>query len=518
MSYQTITNFNFDSQNVSFNLNGSSSQNNIQNSNNNGKSVSFMDMLNSYNSDLNKNVFGEKSFVQSSFKSEAGEVKSFDGVETFNSGSERVSDFYEKQKTESNVAYKEKTSDETSQKVDENKNGFAAEENKKNDVHSVRQDDEKNLENDENVSLSKKSDKKVSNKKSSKNSKVLSDRDFDRVNEISFNGSRNLAEKTENASKITSDEKKGLSKSLINKNNIEDFEQNNQNFDENILLAQNLENVSQNGLQKNMQKGSDSGNSESNEESDFSKMLEMSQNEKNVLSVSNNGKITVQDLRSVAQKNVDLMKNGENGNSKNDGFGAELKMSKLELSEEGVPYINMEMNQNINADVLSLNNQTVGSNGSNFQAMLNNQIQNSVPEFVKAGNIILKDNDQGQINLVLHPDDLGNVKIHLSLDGKTISANIIVSSKEALQVFKDNAETLREAFIKNGFDAAGFEVSYNNSNSSFGQNSGFENQNDGTELLAKRVYSNVDGDSVSAAENFADAAEKYSNYSVNIVA
>ena len=65
MSYQTITNFNFDSQNVSFNLNGSSSQNNIQNSNNNGKSVSFMDMLNSYNSDLNKNVFGElkKAFV-----------------------------------------------------------------------------------------------------------------------------------------------------------------------------------------------------------------------------------------------------------------------------------------------------------------------------------------------------------------------------------------------------------------------------------------------------------------------
>lgn len=518
MSYQTITNFNFDSQNVSFNLNGSSFQNNIQNSNNNGKSVSFMDMLNSCNSDLNKNVFGEKSFVQSSIKSEAGEVKSFDGVETFNSGSERVSDFYEKQKTESNVPYKEKTSDETSQKVDENKNGFAAEENKKNDVHSVRQDDEKNLENDENVSLSKKSDKNVSDKKSSKNSKVLSDRDFDRVNEISFNGSRNLAEKTENASKITSDEKKGLSKSLINKNNIEDFEQNNQNFDENILLAQNLENVSQNGLQKNMQKGSDSGNSESNEESDFSKMLEMSQNEKNALSVSNNARITVQDLRSVAQKNVDLMKNGENGNSKNDGFGVELKMSKLELSEEGVPYINMEMNQNINADVLSLNNQTAGSNGSNFQAMLNNQIQNSVPEFVKAGNIILKDNDQGQINLVLHPDDLGNVKIHLSLDGKTISANIIVSSKEALQVFKDNAETLREAFIKNGFDAAGFEVSYNNSNSSFGQNSGFENQNDGTELFAKRVYSNVDGASVSAAENFADAAEKYSNYSVNIVA
>ena len=139
-------------------------------------------------------------------------------------------------------------------------------------------------------------------------------------------------------------------------------------------------------------------------------------------------------------------------------------------------------------------------------------------QFVKAGNIILKDNDQGQINLILHPDDLGNVKIHLSLDGKNISGQIIVSSKEALQVFKDNAETMREAFIKNGFDGANFDVAYNNSGSQSGNSSGFE-QNDGTGLIARKMYSNAhESSEIGFDDGMNKEIEKYSNYSVNIVA
>ena len=179
--------------------------------------------------------------------------------------------------------------------------------------------------------------------------------------------------------------------------------------------------------------------------------------------------------------------------------------------------MSVELNPNAEADVLSLNTQTAASNGSNFQAMLSNQLSNVAPEFVKAGNLVLKDNNQGTINLVLHPDDLGNVKIHLSLDGKTLSGHITVATKEALQVFKDNAETLREAFIKSGFDAANFDVAMNNGGS-FNQSMGFEGQNDGTNLFAKRVYGSSAGGLSAELDSIFENAEDISNYSVNIVA
>ena len=264
-----------------------------------------------------------------------------------------------------------------------------------------------------------------------------------------------------------------------------------------------------------------SGDLNENDESDFSDLLNNRLTSDSIVEGGmpqkndvRGGKITVQDLRSENEKQNALLQ-AENGkNSQNN-----LKISDVQVSSDGTNFINMEMNQTVNADVLSLNNQTAGANGSNFQSMLNNQIQSNISEFVKAGNIILKDNDQGQINLILHPDDLGNVKIHLSLDGKNISGQIIVSSKEALQVFKDNVETMREAFIKNGFDGASFDVAYNNSGSQSGNNSAFE-QNDGTGIIARKMYSNAHESSGTAFDDDGvnKEIEKYSNYSVNIVA
>ena len=224
------------------------------------------------------------------------------------------------------------------------------------------------------------------------------------------------------------------------------------------------------------------------------------------------GKITVKDLRKqpLEEKAVDIK-------PKNN-----LKLdANLEINDKNTATITMDLNgQNVENNILSLNNQAAAGDNSNFQAMLSNQIQQNAPEFVKAGSIILKDNDQGTINLVLHPDDLGSVKIHLSLDGKTISANITVNTKEALEVFKDNAQTLREAFAQNGFDTSNFDVSYNNPNGNANSNAqqDFENRFDNSNFLARRAYSDFGADDNSGMLQNDDYFTNYSEYSVNIVA
>ena len=234
-------------------------------------------------------------------------------------------------------------------------------------------------------------------------------------------------------------------------------------------------------------------------------LITVKQSSEKVSKLDKDGKITVRDLRTEQ-------------NTPDEKVEKDAKLvSEVKIDSKDTATITMNLDPQITEEnVLSLNSQTAASDGSNFQAMLNNQIQNSAPEFVKAGSIILKDNNQGTINLVLHPDDMGNVKIHLSLDGKTVSAQILVSTKEAMEVFKDNAETLREAFIKSGFDTGSFNVSYNDSSSN--QNSDFNNNFERDTYMANKLYRGETGEAVIAGNDFVNSDENLSNYSINIVA
>lgn len=220
-------------------------------------------------------------------------------------------------------------------------------------------------------------------------------------------------------------------------------------------------------------------------------------------------KITVKDLRT---------ENPEKQNIIADKKADSKLLFDVKMNNENTATITMDYAQPETVEnLLSLNNQTAASDGSNFQAMLNNQIQHNIPDIVKTGSVILKDNNQGSINLILHPDDLGNVKIHLSLDGKTVSGHIIVATKEAAEVFKDNAQTLREAFEKNGFDAGSFNVSYNNSGAESGSNS--SNQYNDSDFLVKQFYDNNVSNGDEVMSNFeTEISSKNDKYSINIVA
>lgn len=385
---------------------------------------------------------------------------------------------------------KETNSEEKVTKSTETKDEKKTEETAEKKVETSEKDEKKSNK-VENEKISVKDDKKIElkkedNKETKLNSeKKLSAKDFARLNQIA---EKSVEEDAEEVGKLAVN---------IQTENLIKTEEKQEKLDvsDEVIAVNQTVQPSEQEIQM--------GNTQ-NESFDFNFENQPSENKKH-LTLDKEGKITVEDLRTNPQvENLEDEKTA-------------LKVTEVKLTDENTAVMTMDLNQTANADVLSLNNQTAASNGSNFQAMLNNQIQTNAPEFVKAGNLVLKDNNQGTINLVLHPDDLGNVKIELSLDGKTLNGHITVATKEALQVFKDNAETLREAFIKNGFDTATIDVALNNGGNFSQQNEDFA-QNDGRNIFARNVYASNGSTGDGAAGNNLQNFEEISNYSVNIVA
>lgn len=220
-------------------------------------------------------------------------------------------------------------------------------------------------------------------------------------------------------------------------------------------------------------------------------------------------KIAVQDLRSENSVQKTDEKSGKSMKSS-------TEISEIYRNEKNNPQVTMDFAANAQQNIGSLNNQVAGSAGSNFQAMLVNQIQENAGEIVKAGNIVLKDNDVGSIKLILHPESLGNVKIDLQVNEKNISGKIIVATQEAFNAFKETAENLKQAFVQSGFESAGLELSLANQN--FAGNHSGENQNNpAAEFAMRKVYGEING---FAEENFPEIEniENSAMNSINIVA
>lgn len=99
-----------------------------------------------------------------------------------------------------------------------------------------------------------------------------------------------------------------------------------------------------------------------------------------------------------------------------------------------------------------------------FTSMLSAEIRANAADLVKAGSIVLRDGNKGTINLTLHPEELGNVKIRLQISDNILTGRITVASEEAYNAFKSNIAALTEAFASNGFDTAGFDLSWSGQN------------------------------------------------------
>ena len=201
---------------------------------------------------------------------------------------------------------------------------------------------------------------------------------------------------------------------------------------------------------------------------------------------------TVTDERSVEQKIAD--------------FKSEMKSDYSE--QDNSLNLSLSLSENAKQNILASNNQSAGASGSTFQQMLSQQIQFNAPDFARAGNIVLQDNNSGSINMILKPENLGNVKINLHLSDNVITGQITVNSKEAFDAFKQNLETLKQAFQNSGFENANLSLSYaDTSSGSFAQG---ERQQSSEQFFSNKVY----GDYASSAE-ISGAASSQAAYSAD---
>ena len=230
---------------------------------------------------------------------------------------------------------------------------------------------------------------------------------------------------------------------------------------------------------------------------------------KGVSETKNKPRIAVTDLRTVRQavapeteKAVGKaqQKNGTDfAFEQKDGASVQMTMDMVGAADAG-------------KNITSANTQTAAAHGSNFQAMLANAVQENAPDFVKAGSIVLRDGNQGAINVILRPESLGNVKISLSLSDKVITGQITVQSQEAYNAFRDSIDTLRAAFAQSGFEAQGFDLSFAGGQQ-FAQ-SQQDWQNPEFAVRADKSY----GDFVTGEVESDMADYAVSDYGVNIVA
>ena len=184
-------------------------------------------------------------------------------------------------------------------------------------------------------------------------------------------------------------------------------------------------------------------------------------------------KIEVQDLRTAAENGV------TEASLKDGNFVTTVSQG------EGSADITMQLAQGNGASGTT-SPVALGAKEVNFGAMLSNQLQNNATELVRTGSIILRDGNVGTINLILHPEELGNVKISLELNDKMVSAQIRVASEEAFQAFKESIASLKQAFADSGFDTGSFDLSWAGNGQQ--QQGGQQQHNQGHIAFADTLY------------------------------
>jgi flagellar hook-length control protein FliK len=85
--------------------------------------------------------------------------------------------------------------------------------------------------------------------------------------------------------------------------------------------------------------------------------------------------------------------------------------------------------------------------------------QRFIPEVVKQTGIVLKNGGEGEIRLVLKPENLGSLRIRLSLGESSLEGRIVVDNNSVKELVESSLDNLKNALRMEGYQTANLEVS-----------------------------------------------------------
>ncbi|MFW6361508.1 MAG: flagellar hook-length control protein FliK, partial [Spirochaetota bacterium] len=138
-------------------------------------------------------------------------------------------------------------------------------------------------------------------------------------------------------------------------------------------------------------------------------------------------------------------RNVSGGGSKSEGDG--LQVMQVNLRADGTSTVSSA--------------QTAGSSGeTGIRGQLLQQLQEHLnKDIVKRSSILIRENGSGEIKLDLKPDDLGQVRIRITMENNHIAGKIFVENSSVKEAFDQNMQQLYRAFKEHGFEDAALNVS-----------------------------------------------------------
>ena len=109
-------------------------------------------------------------------------------------------------------------------------------------------------------------------------------------------------------------------------------------------------------------------------------------------------------------------------------------------------------------------------------------------DIVRHASMALRNGGEGTIKIALHPETLGNVKIHLEMTENKITGHIVVESEEALNAFRKEISALEQAFKDSGYADASLDLSMTADGSDRENQELYENESSFMQRIAASGY------------------------------